>query len=195
MLRLSLIGVVVLMALARGGSLANFAQLRLRWLPLVAAGFGTQLVIFTPLRGALGLSGVAIPALYLLSMALLTLWVALNRQVPGMALMALGLLSNFAAIAANGGYMPVSPASASFAGTLARYQEEGGTRHNNSLATDEDVRLWWLTDILPLPRQMPFSSVLSIGDLVLTVGAGRLCYQTVRGARETAISKQGAEAA
>jgi hypothetical protein len=195
MLRLIVLGVVVLTALAQGGSLANFARLQLRWLPLVAAGFGTQLVIFTPLRGLLGLSGPAVPALYLLSMGMLTLWVALNWQVSGMALMALGLLSNFAAIAANGGYMPVSATSASFAGTLARYQEEGGTRQNNSVMSNNGVHLWLLTDILPVPRQVPFATVLSIGDLVLTAGAGVLCYRTVRGSREAVISEQGARAA
>jgi hypothetical protein len=191
MLRLILLGLVVLAAWARGGSLANFALLPLRSLPLVAAGFGIQLVIFTSLRDTLGIGGVAVPALYVLSMALLTLWVALNRRVPGMALMGLGLLCNFAAIVANDGYMPVSPASASFAGTLSRYQEEGGTRSNNSVAADEGVRLWLLTDILPVPKQVPFANVLSIGDVILTVGAGVLCYRTVRGPRGAVTSEQG----
>jgi hypothetical protein len=191
MLRLILLGAIVLVALARGGSLANFAGLRLRWLSLVAAGFGTQLVIFTPLRGALGIGGATVPALYALSMTLLTLWVALNRRVPGMVLMALGLLCNFAAIVANDGYMPVSPASASFAGTISRYHDEGGTRSNNSVASDEGVRLWLLTDILPVPQQVPFANVLSIGDVILTVGAGVLCYRTVRSPREAVMSEQG----
>ena len=191
MLRLLVIGVVVLAALARGGSLGNFGRLRLRVLWLVLASLGVQLVIFTPLRDLLRLDGVAIPVLYGLSMALLTLWVALNWRVPGMALMALGLLCNFAAIVSNGGYMPVSPASASYAGTIVQYDEAGGSRHNNSVASDNGVRLWLLTDILPVPRQVPFASVVSIGDVVLTVGAGMLCYRTVRGDSSGAILPEG----
>src|SRR3712207_3333808 len=107
-------------ALLRGGSLANFSRLELRWVGLVLAGLALQLLIFTPFRDAPLVT--AMPTqLYLLSMPLLTVWVALNWRVPGMPLMALGLLMNFAAIAANGGYMPVSTTSAAYAGTLDRY--------------------------------------------------------------------------
>jgi hypothetical protein len=138
-----------------------------------------QLLIFTPFRAE-----PLIPAwttqLYMLSMALLIVWVALNWRIPGMALMALGLLSNFAAIAANGGYMPVSPESARYAGRLERYTTEGLPVANNSIATDDQVRLWPLTDILPIPAGLPFANVYSIGDVLLTIGGALLCYRAIR---------------
>jgi hypothetical protein len=165
-------------ALLRGGSLANFGRLQLHWVGLVAAGLGLQLLIFTPFS-AVPLVTAMTTQLYLLSMALLTVWVALNWRVPGMPLMALGLLMNFAAIAANGGYMPVSPASAAYAGTSERYATEGLPVANNSLATDGQVQLWLLTDILALPSEIPFANVFSIGDVLLMVGAGMLCYRTI----------------
>lgn len=170
---------VIAVALVRGGSLTNLIELRLRWVPLVLAALAVQLLIFTPFRAE-----PLIPAwtiqLYMLSMALLTLWVALNWRIPGMALMALGLLANFAAIAANGGYMPVSPESARYAGHIERYATEGLPVANNSIATGDQAQLWLLTDILPIPAGIPFANVYSIGDVLLTVGGALLCYRSIR---------------
>ena len=179
MLRPVIIILVIVVALLRGGSLRNFATLKLRWIPLVVAGFVLQVLIFTPFTTT-SLIPVATVPLYLLSMALLTIWVALNWHIPGMALIAIGLLMNVAAIAANGGYMPVSPASARIAGRLDRYATTGSPISYNSIATEENVRLWLLTDIIPVPKEVPFANVLSIGDVLLEIGVGVLCYRTIR---------------
>jgi hypothetical protein len=40
------------------------------------------------------------------------------------------------------------------------------------------VRLWLLSDIIVVPRGVPGASVLSVGDLALTLGIGILCYST-----------------
>lgn len=179
MLMLFTVALVVVVALLRGGSLNNFSGLQLRWMPLVAAGLALQLLIFTPFREEAIIS-VATPQLYLLSMLIVAAWVGLNWRIPGMAIMAAGLLFNTLAIAANGGYMPVAPESARFAGRIENYATEGQPISNNSIATDEQVRLWILTDILALPKEVPFANVFSLGDVLLTVGAGALCYRTIR---------------
>lgn len=175
-------GVVVLIvigvALVRGGSLRNFAALELRWLPLVLGSFGLQLLIFTPFRTE-ALIPFATAPLYLLSMALLVIWTALNRHIPGIVLIAAGVLMNLAAIAANGGYMPVEPAAAEYAGRLAFYPTDGLPIHNNSLAAASDVRLWILTDIFPIPAGIPLANVFSLGDFLLAIGISILCYQSI----------------
>jgi hypothetical protein len=170
---------VIAVALLRGGSLINLVELRLRWAPLVLAALAIQLLIFTPFR-AEPLILAWTTQLYMLSMALLTVWVALNWRIPGMALMALGLLMNFAAITANGGYMPVSAESARYAGRLDRYATDGPPVANNSIATGDQARLWPLTDILPIPAGLPFANVYSVGDVLLTLGGALLCYRTIR---------------
>lgn len=114
-------------------------------------------------------------------MTLLTIWVIINRQLPGIVLIGLGVVMNLVAIAANGGYMPVDPAAAAYAGNLARYVGESGPTVNNSIATITDVRLWMLTDIFPIPAGFPFATVYSLGDILLTTGIGVLCYSTLRG--------------
>lgn len=179
MLRLLIVLAVIVAALLRGGSLRRMADLRVRHMALVLAAFALQLLIF-PLVGTAIIPIATVP-LYLLSMSLLVGWVALNRQLPGIVPTGLGIVMNLAAIAANGGYMPVDPAAAAYAGMLARYATEIGPVVNNSIATAVDVRLWMLTDIFPIPAGFPFATVYSLGDILLTTGIGVLCYSTLRG--------------
>ena len=179
MLMVFIVILVSAVALLRGGSLGNFVDLRLRWGLLAAAGCAVQLLIFTPGLETPLIAVLTVP-LYILSMALLIGWVAANWRIPGMAIMAAGLLMNLAAIVANGGRMPVSPDQARYAGTIGHYATEGLAVAHNSVAVADGVRLWLLTDILALPAGFPFANVYSIGDVLLTVGACLLCWRTIR---------------
>lgn len=180
MLRVLVVLAVVVVALLRGGKLQNLADVKLRALPLVFASLGLQVLIFNPVIGPQLVTPV-VAAIYLASMVLLVVWVAMNRVVPGMALIAAGVLMNTAAIAANGGLMPVDPEAAAYAGRLARYEENDALVRNNSLATDIDVQLWLLTDIFPIPAGIPLANVYSLGDILLTTGIALFCYQILRG--------------
>jgi hypothetical protein len=175
-LRVLIVLAVVVVAVLRGGSLRAFATLRLRYIPLVLGGFLLQLLIF-PLTGDGLLPAQAIAPLYLLSMALLVWWVWLNRHLPGILLIGSGVVMNLAAIAANGGVMPIDPDAAAYAGKLALAESEVAL--NNSLPSDDDVRLWLLTDIFPVPAGIPFATVYSLGDVLLTTGIGILCARTM----------------
>ncbi|HWQ11323.1 MAG TPA: DUF5317 domain-containing protein [Roseiflexaceae bacterium] len=180
MLRALIVITVIAVALVRGGSLERFATLRVRLLPLALGAFALQLLIFTPFLGA-PLVGAATTALYVLSMALLVVWVAFNRHLPGIALMAAGVVLNTAAIVANGGYMPLWLPAAQIAGTIELLPASGPAVHNNSVAAGTGTQLWLLTDILPVPGWVPFATVYSIGDVLLTLGVCILCWQTMRG--------------
>jgi hypothetical protein len=174
MLGFLIILTVIAIALLRGGSLHNLAAVRLRWLPLVFASLALQLLIFTPFRSA-PLIRVATPWLYMLSMVMLVAWVAVNWHIPGMLLMAAGLLFNLAAIAANGGYMPIAPEIIHSYGMSVHFADGG--RHNNSVALAADqAYLWLLTDIIVIP----FTGVFSIGDMLLMLGGAICCYRTIR---------------
>jgi hypothetical protein len=193
MLRLLIIGVVIVVALLRGGSLRNIAAVQLRWLPLVIVGFVLQLLIFTPFTRSPLIAFATVP-IYVLSMILLVIWVAANWRIPGMALIAIGLALNVIAISVNGGHMPVSPESARYAGTIGNYTSAGAFVANNSIATQANVRFWLLTDIIAIPKQVPFANVISIGDVLLTIGVGILCYRTIRQAPALPAAKPAGEA-
>src|SRR5581483_5630106 len=155
--------------LLRGGSLRNFAALPLRWIPLIIASFVLQLFLFTPFMHR-PLIDVAVEPLYVLSMVMAAVWVALNWHIPGMLLIALGLGSNLIAIVANGGRMPISPAGALYNGEIANFAAGTTVSNNSLLAAPDQVRLWLLTDILPMPKGLPLSGVYSLGDVLLAAG-------------------------
>src|SRR4029453_11898377 len=103
-------GLVLLLCIATvpllGGRLGALAELHPRagWLPMSAIAI--QIVIVSLLPG--GDSGLP-PAPHFLSYGLLGAFVLVNRQIPGMALIAVGGALNLLVIAANGGVMPADP--------------------------------------------------------------------------------------
>ncbi len=89
------------------------------------------------------------------------LWQSL--EFPEIKMVGLGSLANFIVIAANGGKMPVSPRALDAVGLSLT---ETGTH----VLMEEGTRLFWLADIIPLPPPYPFPMVISIGDILITVG-------------------------
>jgi hypothetical protein len=155
------IGLGLLIGLALRGRPAGLAGLEFQWAPLAIGGFAVQIALFSgPISDRVGDFG---PAIYVASTASVLVAVLRNVRVSGLALVAAGAASNLAAIVANGGYMPASPAAAVAAGraTAASY--------SNS-AIVENAALAPLTDIFALPRWLPFSNVFSIGDVLIGVG-------------------------
>ncbi len=85
--------------------------------------------------------------------------------------------------------MPTSPESARIAGKIAGYATQGPPILKNSiLGSGDQVRLWLLTDIIAIPKAVPLANVFSIGDVLLAVGIGILCYRTVRRAPAAATT-------
>src|SRR5690349_12783144 len=100
--------------LVLGGRLTNLAGFHFRWGWLAVAGLLVQVVLFTPSGDAL--AGGAGPAIYIASTLAVFVAVLRNIRLPGMPVVALGALSNLAAITANGGAMPADPAALATAG-------------------------------------------------------------------------------
>jgi hypothetical protein len=95
----------------------------------------------------------------------LAVFVAVLRNVttPGMAIVALGALSNLVAIGANGGLMPAS------AGALALAGFSGPGDHTNSVVLEAPA-FEPLTDIYALPAWLPLANVFSVGDVLIGLG-------------------------
>src|SRR5690606_28481780 len=94
------------------------------------------------------------------SQVLVVTWLVLNRRLPGVAFVAVGLVMNAVVMAANGA-MPVGPEAMNALG-LGDLEVPPG---KHTLLT-EDTRLPWLADIVPIP---PLRSIISAGDIVLAV--------------------------
>jgi uncharacterized protein DUF5317 len=175
---LSAIPVGVLAGFLLGGRLSNLERLRLHWWVLVAGALIIQVAIFTSI---VPVPGGAIPALYLLSNGLACAWLLRNVRVAGVPCISLGALSNLAAIALNGGRMPVDPTllarsrGAAFAHAVAQ-----GQTPTNAVIADAHTRLVWLTDRFLLPPPFPLPVVFSAGDVLIGIGVAWLIAAGMR---------------
>ncbi len=179
---MSLLLVVLLGALglgwALGGSLDRLGSLRLRLVLLVLLAVAAQV-----LGGLVG--GVAYPVGLVLSAVLATVFLAVNRRLPGIGLVALGIASNALVVCLNGA-MPVSAAAAERLGVdlvvLAGSQDP---RHEPA---DAATRLAVLGDVVPV-RLPVRPEVVSVGDVLLAAGVGRLVLLGMRASRTAGVGR------
>lgn len=153
------IGIIV--GLLLRGSIANLSGFRFRWAWVAVTGLLIQVALFTEAGDRL--TGSAGPAIYVASTAAVFLAVLRNIRLPGMAIVALGSVSNLAAIISNGGSMPADPAALVAAG----FTDAGS--HTNSVVV-ENPALQPLTDIFAVPAGIPFANVYSVGDVLIGIG-------------------------
>jgi len=113
-----------------------------------------------------------IPFILISSQFILLVFVWLNRKVPSIWLLGIGLLLNIAVIILNKGWMPITPEVLEAQGA-----PEGswqiGSRHGYSkdiVLSKESTVLWILSDILTLPNWISYRVVFSIGDAILALG-------------------------
>ena len=136
-----------------GGHAGRLGAIRFQWSGLVAVGMVTQVALFSdPVATRIGELG---PPLYVASTGLVLLAVLRNLAIPGLQLVAAGAASNLAAIVANGGYMPASPAAV---GGHLSHQAAG---YSNSVVLANPV-LAPLTDVFALPAWVPWANVFSV---------------------------------
>jgi hypothetical protein len=171
---LVVIAIACLAGVARGGSMANLAQL-----PLVSAPLVLVAVLVQAAGAFAERLGLPNPSLfYVLGMVasatLVTVFVARNRALPGMALIALGFLLNALVVTANGA-MPVDQAAMERVGmSTIRLYSNADAKHE---LADSSTRLRPLADVVPVPMPGALrrgSNVVSAGDIVLAAGIGVL---------------------
>jgi Family of unknown function (DUF5317) len=167
-----ILGVVVVAILAgylSGGSLREFPTVRTRWWWLALVGVAMQLVTG---------SGTLETWLLLGSFVVLLIYVTANIGAPGYPLILLGLLLNFAVIAANGG-MPVTREALVASGQADTLPElaSGGDRQRHFLAGD-GTRLVDLGDVLALGS--PVHQVVSLGDVFVHQGIAWFIVMAMR---------------
>jgi len=133
-------------------------------------------------------------ALLVLSYVLLLWALSRNFHLWSMRILALGTVLNFAAIVANGGLMPVSPAARLQAGMPA-IEQPGFSKvlpeGTGVLLPLDQTNLWFLSDIIPISLVggvfSPGDVLIGVGLLVFVVGAMRgksrtsPCTNQVRG--------------
>ena len=175
--------VAALYGLVRGGSLEGLANTPFRFVWLLFAGLIAQVGVGIWDPPWLSETGELVVVLG--SNAVVAVFLALNRHLPGMRLAALGLVLNIAVIAPNGA-MPVSLDAAELAGKDA--PTELGLKHE---AMNDDTVFPWLGDVIPLPGMR---TLLSVGDVVLAAGIAWLVYRRTVTASDEAEEARTEEA-
>lgn len=160
----------------------------LKHLWLVFAGFLPQFVaVYLPATRQ------SIPDRWLafllpLSQALLLVFAWLNRHQPGMLILLVGTALNFTVMAANRGFMPISPQTASHLVPQAVLEDiPSGERFGTKdiLLPPEDTRFEWLADRFLPPAWFTYQVAFSFGDVLIAFGIfqllARLRISSLRG--------------
>ena len=108
------------------------------------------------------------------SMVMLALFAWLNRRVPGMKTLLVGLALNFLVIACNGGFMPIAPHTAGeLVSAQARADLQPGERFGakDVILRPEETRFEWLADRFLTPGGLPYRAAFSLGDVFIAFGA------------------------
>jgi uncharacterized protein DUF5317 len=153
----------LVVGVALGGRLGNLAHLRLRASWLFFAAIGLQVVAFPFAFLPWRTDETVATVLWLTSYALLIGAAVLNHRITGVPLVALGMAMNVAAIAANGGTMPVLPEAMHEAG------HDYATRANSTASADPNLA--WFVDRWAAPDWIPLANVFSVGDVLIAAGA------------------------
>jgi Family of unknown function (DUF5317) len=161
-----LIGLLFLACVATvplaGARLAALGELRFRAPGLLRAAILAQVLIVSIFPEG---SATLHNAVHIGTNVAVAAFVALNRRIPWVWLVALGGALNFAAIAANGGVMPAAPRAlrgAGFALDPEGFVNSGAVAHPH---------LQFLCDVFWIPSSFPISNVFSVGDVLILAGA------------------------
>jgi Family of unknown function (DUF5317) len=155
---------------------------RVHWWPAAVGAFLCELALYNPPLNEQPWALHFGPALWLLT-RLVLLAVAL-RNIPTTRwpwlLVTLGLTVNGLVIVLNNGFMPQSARAAAEVWGEHRSAREPARLDNTTIMTEES-RLPWLADVIPEPSWLPRANVISIGDLLLSLGIASYAYQAARG--------------
>ena len=150
-----------------------FPPLRVPWL-VVLAFLPQYFAFYLPAtRTTIPAKWVAIGLLT--SQLLLLVFCWLNRYLSGTWLLALGLAFNLLVIATNGGFMPISPQTASrlvpqeVVKTVSLGSRFGYGK--DVLLMPANTHLVWLSDRFLPPEGFPYQVAFSLGDIAIAVGA------------------------
>lgn len=169
------IAVALLIGVLAGGRFFNLRTLSLKHIELFLLPFLIQWGLNYAAAQEVSWVGEVKGFIHAGSYLLLFGGLFLNRNLPGMKILGLGVLLNFLVIAANQGLMPVN------GDYLPAEVLEGlrnGTDGTHGLM-GEGTKLAWLGDQIYCP--LPYAKqMISVGDLVIDIGAFFMVFVTVK---------------
>lgn len=160
----------IIIGLIRGGKLSRFSYIKFSriWIFLLAILVQISIIFF-------GLGGNSfvlnfIKELYILSYVLLFIGILLNINHRSLWVVVIGSIMNLFVFLSNGWKTPISIESLNLIGLndLAAMVEQGSITLYTPLT--ETTKYALLADIIAIPQPYPFPQILSIGDIVISLG-------------------------
>ncbi len=145
--------------------IAFLPQFIVLYLPADRISFPDWLVVLLLISSQIGL--------------LVFVWV--NRCLPGMLVLLCGFAFNLTVMTANGGFMPISPQTASRLVSEETLQEaRPGSRFGakDILLPPEETQFEWLADRFLPPKWFPYQVAFSLGDVFIAIGVFWLLART-----------------
>ena len=175
MIVIGLLGGLVLGLLA-GGKLGRLLDVRLRWVALIVLALALRIGTQTAIANGVELADQLRLPLYTGAFSILAAALWLNRRLPGLLAVFVGIVANGLAIVVNGGWMPVWPPALAAAGLPAT--ELNVAFHRllpMEFGPDFFLHAGPLADIIPIP--LPFlTNVSSVGDAFIAAGLAWLVF-------------------
>lgn len=142
----------------------------------MALGFLPQLIAFYLPSTRRLLTDEAASLCLIGSQVILLVFTGLNYRLPGMPILAVGLLCNLVVILANGGFMPLGTNTASrlVSQTVLDHLVIGeriSSASKDILLAEASIRLPWLADRFVPPQSLPYRFAFSLGDIFIAAGA------------------------
>lgn len=145
----------------------------LQFLWLVPVAFLPQLVVaYLPVTHFLLPDWLAASTLSA-SLILFLAFVWLNRKLPGMPVLIVGLVLNLIVILANRGWMPISPQTANHLtkeNVLQIFSLGSRFGQKDILLLPQDTNFEMLADRFLLPDWFPYKVAFSLGDILIALG-------------------------
>lgn len=166
------------------GRIGALSKIHLRATGLVFMALALQIPLLRSLGERVDGPFPLISVLFLLSYPLLLIFIWRNRRLPGTWLLGVGVILNLLVIAANGGFMPISPDTlVGLRPSTAPYQWETGYHRYHSkgiILARSDTSLWGLSDIFVIPPPFPLPTAFSVGDVFIAAGAFLFLQKAMR---------------
>ena len=154
------------------GQQYQFPRLKYTWLAIIA--FLPQFFVTYYERTQALISDQVAALAIVTSHGLLLLFAWFNRHLPGMLVLIIGIMLNFAVIIANGGFMPINLQTAEqIVGRERISSFDYGDRigYKDVLLPANNTRLELLADRFLPPDGFPYQVAFSMGDIFIAVGA------------------------
>jgi len=178
MLYLIIVIFSIIIALLRGGEMEKLSHISIDGVYIFATALLLRVLIW--MFEVLGFSLLSqYSSILLIASYLLLVFISLkNINLPGFKYITLGLILNSFVIIVNGGKMPV----------IVNQQANQFLNHTNLLGNgqnlihtlrDSNTLFAFLGDVIMLPKPLPDTSILSVGDIMIFVGLFVLIQKTM----------------